>query len=273
LLAVNFHKTFIPERRLLTAFLDYVALGKEGTLQEIAAETGIPMGKYTGKLPAIIDYSIGMGLTTVSQATKVRQKKTTLTPFGETIVLNDRFLGEPLSQWIAHINLCRNDIGARVWNSVFMLGRNNLGVRFTLEQLENYLQNIYGGKSRTGPLVSTYFDDAALSRTGALKISPHEKIQRGMAPVIEAWADAYCCIILDLMETRFPGQAQVTLTDFAQKTGLFDITLWRLPEIDSLFSILEGRGHITLDRLMTPWIIEKNGESRHLWVNIFDSLA
>ena len=50
MLAVNFHKTFIPERRLITDLMGYAALGQRGTFQEISADTGIPMGKSNGKV-------------------------------------------------------------------------------------------------------------------------------------------------------------------------------------------------------------------------------
>ena len=45
MLPINFHKTFVPERRLIGELLHYAALGKEGDYQEISSETGIPMGK------------------------------------------------------------------------------------------------------------------------------------------------------------------------------------------------------------------------------------
>ena len=44
MLSLNFHGTFIPERHYIADFLDYVAAGKEGSLLEMAEETGIPNG-------------------------------------------------------------------------------------------------------------------------------------------------------------------------------------------------------------------------------------
>ena len=38
MLPINFHKTFIPERHFIAALLDYAALGKAGTLQEISGD-------------------------------------------------------------------------------------------------------------------------------------------------------------------------------------------------------------------------------------------
>ena len=49
MLPLNFHQTFVPERRLITALMEYAASGQEGTLYQMSEQTGIPMGKSSGK--------------------------------------------------------------------------------------------------------------------------------------------------------------------------------------------------------------------------------
>ncbi len=49
MLSLNFHQSFIPERMLISSLLKYAAKGKQGTIKEMSEETGIPMGKSTGK--------------------------------------------------------------------------------------------------------------------------------------------------------------------------------------------------------------------------------
>lgn len=66
-LPVTFHQSFIPERAYISALLKYAARAKEGTDQEISAETGIPTGQSSGKVPAMIDYARGMGLIHVER--------------------------------------------------------------------------------------------------------------------------------------------------------------------------------------------------------------
>ena len=61
-LSRTFHKTFKPERHYISALLRFSASGQDGDFQEIARATGIPMGTSSGKVPAIIEYSKGMGL-------------------------------------------------------------------------------------------------------------------------------------------------------------------------------------------------------------------
>ena len=53
MLPINFHKTFTPERHLLSALVEYAALGKEGNFREISVATGIPR-RIVGKVPAIL---------------------------------------------------------------------------------------------------------------------------------------------------------------------------------------------------------------------------
>ncbi|NMA64485.1 MAG: DUF4007 family protein [Syntrophomonadaceae bacterium] len=273
MLAVNFHKTFIPERRLITALLEYAALGKEGTLQEISADTNIPMGKSTGKVPAIIDYARGMGLIELEIGVGQAIKKPVLTEFGRTVYLEDKFLGETVIQWLLHMNICRNDIGALAWNAVFAGGRNTLGSSFTRKQLEDYLIGIFGpGKNRTGPMILTYTDDAALARADILCLED-EKVTRRKAPLLDSYSTSYSAYILTLMEAFFPGQAQVTVLDFNNTTLWFDICLWNQLDIELMFSMVERKGYISVDRQMRPWIIEKKSTAEEVWLHIWDDMA
>jgi hypothetical protein len=95
MLPLNFHKTFIPERRLIAALLEYAALNKQGDYQNISKETGIPMGKSSGKVPAILDYARGMGLLILENEQAGSIKKPVLTSFGKVVYLEDKFLGTP----------------------------------------------------------------------------------------------------------------------------------------------------------------------------------
>lgn len=274
MLPLSFHRTFVPERRLITALIEYAALGEEGTLHEISKETGIPMGQFTGKMPAILDYCKGMGLVTVEDGSTKRYTKPVLTSFGESVYLNDRFLGEELTQWMAHLNLCRSDIGAKVWNKVFADGTGILGFSFSNYQLENYLVSHFGKskKTRTGPLLATYLDDAAFGRAKVLRVDD-DTIIRSKAPIISTWATAYSALILELFQAFFPGQFQVTITDFARKTLLLNICMWQEADVDSVLSLMEMKGFISVDRQIRPWVIEKRASCQTIWPLIFDDIA
>lgn len=272
MLPLNFHKTFIPERRLIADILDYAAKGKQGNYQEISSDTGIPMGKSSGKVPAIIDYARGMGLIKlVDNNSSI--KKPVLTLFGKTVYAEDKFLGEEITQWLAHMNLCRSDIGAKVWNAVFAEGRNILGSTFSEEELESYLIKIFGvGKRRTGPLVLTYIEDAGFSRAGVLT-KEGDIIYREKAPIKDAYSIGYSAHVLSLLETIFPGDTQITLDDFNKRTKWFDICLWSSSDLERVLSLMETKGYISVDRQMQPWILEKRADVKLAWQHIWDEIA
>lgn len=271
-LPINFHKTFIPERRLISALLQYAADGKAGDYQDISAETGIPMGKSNGKVPAVIDYARGMGLIRLV-STRSAVKTPTLTEFGRIVFLEDSLMGEPITQWLAHMNLCRPDIGASAWYHVFGKGRRVLGNTFSTAQLEGYLTNIFGaGKNRTGPLVRTYQDDAALGRTRAVS-SNGKDITRNKAPTLNEYAMPYAAFVLSLMEALFADQQQVTIRDLNEKTAWLDTCLWGHTEVERAMTLLGRTTFIGLDKQMQPWILERKTKSQQVWSHIYDDLA
>ncbi len=64
-LLVTFHQTFIPERAHILALLKFAADGNEGTSTplsvtdpEISADTGIPTGQSSGKVPAMLPFNV-----------------------------------------------------------------------------------------------------------------------------------------------------------------------------------------------------------------------
>lgn len=273
MLPINFHKTFIPERRLLSALLEYAALGKEGNFQEISAATGLPMGESSGKVPAIIDYGRGMGLIELVEPTIRGAKKPVLTSLGRVIYLEDRSLGEELTQWLIHMNLCRNNTGAMAWNMVFAEGRNILGSTFKRSHLEEYLVSRFGpGNNRTGPLVMTYVESSALGGAGVLSVNGDE-ITIKKAPIRDVYAKGYVACVLSVMEQYFPGQGQVTFDDFNRDTQWLDICRWNPTDIERAFASLEKTRYISVDRQMKPWIIERRATSDEVWPRIFDDIA
>lgn len=269
MLSLNFHQTFIPERQLIAALLEYAALGKEGSLPEISKSTGIPMGESSGKMPAMLHYCVGMGLLEMKPGKTKGRKKLSLTPFGQVVFSNDKFLGEPLTQWLVHLNLCRGDIGAKLWNKVFADSTNVLGDTFTRNQLQDYLVSYFGKGRRIGPLISTYTNDAALGRSKALVVK-EDSILRNKCPVLSTWTVAYSAFMLELLEAFFQEQTQVTVTDFAKETHWFDICGWKEADIQTVFSQIEIKGFISIDRQIRPWIIEKRASARNVWPLIFN---
>ncbi|WP_018086852.1 DUF4007 family protein [Desulfurispora thermophila] len=265
LLPINFHKTFLPERRLLGALLEYAALGREGNYQEIARDTGIPMGKSSGKVPAMLDYARGMGLITLVRGGGPGRKRPRLTGFGQVVYAADRYLGRPFSQWLAHMHLCLPRGGAVAWHLVFVTGRRALGSRFAADRVEHYLVEHFGpGRSRTGPLLRTYLEDAALGRAGVL-VRQQDELTRRRAPLEEPYALPYAAFILELWEKFFPGREQITADELAGETGWPEMCLWSREELEQALELVEQTGFFTLDRQRRPWILERRAVAADAW--------
>lgn len=268
-LALNFHKTFIPERRFLQALLAYVAQGKSGSMAEMAAETGIPMGRSTGKLPAILNYALGMGLIQKESLSSGGPKRLALTPFGQIVYLKDPMLSEPLTQWMVHFHLCLPDGGAKAWHLVFGRGRSILGSRFTTAQLEAYLVGEFGhGRNRTGPLVRTYVRDEALGRAGVLRLE-EGTVRRNKAPLGGEYAVGYAAFATTIMERAFGAASQVALTELEEKTRWFSACLWDESDTETALSLMERTGFVSVDRQVRPYLLEKMFDSAFLWPKIY----
>lgn len=272
-LARNFHRTFVPERQYLNAMLRFAAAGRTGDYQEIAAATGIPMGTSTGKAPAILDYCRGMWLVELKGADRSAVKRPELTPFGRAVLLEDPFLKEQVTQWIAHLNLCSRLTGADPWYQTFAAGTQVLGMAFTREKLEEHLSLVYetqrGGL--IGPLVRMYEDDAAFQACGALS-EQGETIQRRAAPLTDEFGQAYGAWILHLMASHFPGVQQITVTELDSRAAWRTLPGWDIGELQRALQLLERKGSITVDRHMDPWLLRPARDPAAAWSCIYDDL-
>ena len=222
----NFHQSFKPERHYIAAMLRFAASGKEGNLQFIATETGIPTGTKSGKVPAILDYCRGMGLIQLTGEERSANKRPDLTSFGRAVFLEDPFLKTDITQWIAHLNLCSSQVGADIWYHTFFSGTPSLGFKFERSKLESYLGN-YFGVGRTGligPMIGMYEDEAAFRICGALS----EKsgiIIRKPAPIGEEYGYPYGAWILQLIFdnctfARHPATARISIASSSTTNAL-----------------------------------------------------
>ncbi|MEN6643974.1 MAG: hypothetical protein ABFE08_16175 [Armatimonadia bacterium] len=268
----NFHKTFIPERHFLNALLRYAASGAAGTYQQIAAETGIPMGESSGKVPAIIDYARGMGLISLSGPASA-VKRPELTPFGRTVLLEDPYLKEAVTQWLAHFHLCGPLRGADVWYQVFVAGGTALGMEFPRSALEERLALVYTGArgNLVGPLVRMYEDDAAFATAGVLRETAG-LVLRKSAPVADEFAPGYGAWLLQVMVDHFPNRPEVTVTELDTVGGWCAVPGWESRDAQKVLLLTERKGLITVDRHMEPWIVRRAASCDEGWRHVFDDL-
>ena len=270
-LSRNFHKSFKPERQYLAAMMRYAASGYSGDYQEIAAETGIPMGESSGKVPAILDYCRGMGLIRLHQnSNRSKIKYPELTPFGRIVLLEDPFLKLPLTQWIAHFNLCNPLTGADVWYHTFFAGAKILKDSFKREDLDSYLSVVYSSlnKGIIGPLISMYADASAFNQCSVL-IEDCGNIVRKEAPIKDDFGWAYGAWLIQIISDHFPRQQQVSISELESKAGLKTIPGWSVKSLINVLITLERKALIVVDRHMEPWLIQPKKSINEVWSSIY----
>lgn len=270
----NFHKTFIPERQYIHAMLRFAASGREGNYQAIASATGIPMGKSSGKVPAILDYCRGMGLIRLIGNGRSAVKRPELTPFGRIVFLEDPHLKERITQWIAHFNLCSVLAGAETWYQIFFVGSQALGMRFHRSRLEEHLSLVYNCNSRgvIGPVIRMYEDDAAFRACGVLYEEMDSVVVRRPAPINDECGFAYGAWMLQLIADHFPKANQITLAELDHKAGWKTIPGWNIDESHRAIDLIERKGVVAVDRQMNPWIIRPRSTAEEAWGRMYDDL-
>lgn len=269
----NFHRTFVPERQYINSMLHYAASGQSGDYQQISAVTGIPTGSSTGKVPAILDYCRGMSLVTLSQDSRSAVKRPQLTSFGRVVLLEDPHLKEPVTQWIAHLNLCSAKHGADVWYHIFYTEAQTLGARFARPKLEEVLALRYGTQRAglIGPLVRMYEDTGAFSLCGALG-EESGIICKKSAPLGPQYANGYGAWLAQLLSDNCPGKGQVTVTELEARAGWRTIPTWGLEDAQHALDLIERKGLVDVDRHMDPWLLRMNAAPDEVWQRLYDDL-
>ena len=275
-LSIFFHQTFIPERQYIASLLQFVATGQTGTDQDISKQTGIPVGKSSGKVPAIISYCSGMGLVKVLKKERSAGRKYfEFTPFGRAVLLEDSNLSEELTQWLAHLHLCRMNGGAEIWYLSFNKGYNVLGMGFTEDELTKFLERNCGkrNKSPVGPLIRTYEEPAALQIAHVLVHQDGDTLSRSAAPLLAGFRNGYSAFLLSLWEEYFPNERQVTITDFEASVHWQEMCGWNQHQNETVFDMLQDAGAITTDKQMRPWVLTRRADAKIFWSSLYDELA
>lgn len=269
----NFHKTFIPERQYIYAMLQYAASNQAGNYQEISIATGIPTGTSSGKVPAILDYCRAMGLVQLVGEERSAIKQPELTPFGRIVLLEDPYLKEKVTQWIAHFNLCGPLTGADVWYHIFLEGAQTLGHSFKRNKLEEHLSLVYGTQRSNliGPVVRMYEEEAAFRACGALSENSGN-ITRKSAPISNEFGFAYGAWMLQLMSDHFPKTWQMTVTDLDDRAGWRTIPGWDIDNLQRALDLIERKGIVEVDRHMNPWLLSPAAALGETWGKIYDDL-
>lgn len=275
-LSVSFHQTFVPERQYISTFLRFVASDRTGSDQYISDQTGIPVGKSSGKVPAIISYCSGMGLIEITNPGKPSERSFNLTDFGRVVFLEDNNLSEELTQWLAHLHLCREVQGAEVWYLSFTKGIDVLGMNFSESDLVDFLERSCGKRSKSpiGPMLRTYTEPAAFQTAQAITYnSDNEILVRSPAPLLTSYRNGYSAFFLQLWETYFSKERQITLSDFEETTQWQKMCGWNTRQLETVLEMMQETDSILIDKLMKPWVLTRKGISKNYWSSLYDELA
>jgi len=253
--------------------LQYAASNQAGNYQEISIATGIPTGTSSGKVPAILDYCRAMGLVQLVGEERSAIKQPELTPFGRIVLLEDPYLKEKVTQWIAHFNLCGPLTGADVWYHIFLEGAQTLGHSFKRNKLEEHLSLVYGTQRSNliGPVVRMYEEEAAFRACGALSENSGN-ITRKSAPISNEFGFAYGAWMLQLMSDHFPKTWQMTVTDLDDRAGWRTIPGWDIDNLQRALDLIERKGIVEVDRHMNPWLLSPAAALGETWGKIYDDL-
>lgn len=236
-LARNFHRTFIPEKQYLSKLLKYAAGNGKYDMQAIADETGIPTGASSGKALPTAEYCLGMGLVKIDEIDK--ESILSLTTFGRTILLEDKYFREPLTQWMAHLNLCNKDFGAEIWYQTFWNGSSILGEEFSKDKLNDWLCVILkiANQNVIGPTVRMYEDETSFLACRAVSTSG-DTIIRKKAPIDLSYAMGYAAWIAAGVERAGRLRAQITVDELEEYCGFRSLSVWNIAESQQVMSML-----------------------------------
>lgn len=271
-LGIRFHQSFVPERHYISELLKFVCKDGRGNDKYISDETGIPTGKSSGKVPAIIKYCQGMGL--IWQKRKNKERMLELTQWGKTVLKCDAYLSESLTQWLMHLHLCRRQNGAEIWYLTFGPGAEVLKNPFERQELEIYLSGIHGKRKRPliGPLITTYTEAASLKHSGVLRIEAQSHIRRSPAPIMPSFGYGYAAFFLSLWEAHFPDTQQVTLNQFEDKSFWARTAGWNERQQEDALAMIRDKGAIEIDKQMRPWVLMRRKQSNDFWEKVYQDV-
>nr|WP_321306841.1 hypothetical protein [uncultured Sphaerochaeta sp.] len=267
LLSINFPMTFFCERQSISKILELAKNKYFGTVQEISLVTGIPSGKSSGKVKPHIDYALGMGLIDSIHEKGVYQLS--LTPFGSIVYESDLMLNEPITQWLAHANLCDPVDGASLWTEIFTNWTTNDN------RSTDLISSIAGiQKSKVRPLIQMYERAESFGRIGVLR-KLDEGYSRTPAMISHEWNRAFGALIINSIERHFhkDDRKQISIPELVQVTQLPARFHWQSEDFNRVIQNLTSLGLMKFSNLVDPPVVQSLVPSEQIWATIYDDIV
>ncbi len=259
---------FRPERILLAKLLSFAEQSGSGTKEAIMAQTGIPTGTGSGKVEPMIEYTLGMGLITADKYQK-EVFQLGLSPVGQVIFNEDRFLNEPHTLWLLHLMLCRPRRDMPLlgvvdpWFALFADSVFRLGQCFQRQDFTKLLSERYSEKKSkksgdsesdyikkvAGVVIKSYLESNSFGDITVLKRRADTAyVERCAAPIDKSYFPIYAAYLYLVWDELFEGENQLALDRLAVESRCFTVMGWGDAAIYCWLEWMVDKGLIQLDR-------------------------
>lgn len=270
---LNFHETFQPEAGYLAKILELSSQNYSGSKFEISEETGIPTGKQKGKVEPHIRYAAYMGLIQYKLDKGVYALS--LTPLGEEVYIQDKYLHEDLTKWLCHYHITQSDNGAPQWAFIF----NEAHVGFSRElgsvRLNDASNQKWGleiayeeafGVARRSYLDGFFSELELINVDGSGSWTFKDLYEKDELLYVYAYA------ILNSWESQLPDKSEITVFELTEKLSFGKLFGLNDDSINEVLEMLSDEGILSLNRQLFPMTIIRTADSMSVISDLYSRL-
>jgi hypothetical protein len=267
-MSLSFHNTFPLERDNLAKLLTLVEESPSITNIQIAEATGIGIGTNPrkGKVQPTVDYATYSGLLHVSSVE--RKRRLNLTPIGKLILHNDPWLRKPVTQWVLHYHLSKQDSEAEAW-AFFVHEYLPYHAEFERGDLEASLMEKFGHKIKLkilspGVLLNSYLEGGSLGAIRLVRERMKRKYTRTQPYIPNVYTVAY--VLAEVWGAKHAERSMID-PDVLSEPGHLGSTMSLSPiEVRSWLKQMNAVGVITQMQEAPPYQVVRR------WSDILELL-
>ena len=264
---IEFHQTFQPTEAYITKIMELAAEQYAGKKEEISSITGIPTGSQKGKVEPHIYYAAYMGLIHFTKSESVYQLS--LTPLGEIVMQEDKYLFEDVTKWLCHYHLTEPMTGAYLWAFLYKVLPFQLDMPVSPELIKKKSAETFLREYDFGVVKRTYTEGffknlQVLEWENALSFQSN--IYRNELKYVYAYT------LLKSWELIFPSEQELTIEQLMQdlawgKRFGFDET-----EMTAVLDELETEEILRLNRQLHPCTVIRISEAKEILSKLYSEI-
>ena len=268
---LKFHETFQPETVYIARVLELAANRFSGTKYEISEQTGIPTGKQKGKVEPHIKYATFMGL--IDHQCDKGNYTLSLTPLGEVVYYEDRFLHENLTRWLCHYAISRKQAGAPQWAYIVRDGHSGFLSENSTEHHVNKANALFGTNVSAEELfgvVKRSYQEGFFAELNYLKWDDYVRyIEHNESPEL---LYVYAYALLDSWSQLLPNKQEITIIELFHSLQIGEVFNLSEESIDSILNDLEYDGILKTNRQLYPSTIIRFVSEQELLSKLYSRL-